>query len=97
MAKKAKTLEEMQNLGPKTSERLRSVGIDTPEKLLKIGAVEAYCRLKMLYPDTTSLLALTAIEGAIMDIHWQDVPDVLTDALKLEVWETLRSNKKTST
>ena len=92
-----KTLEDMRNLGPKTSDKLRNVGINTPDQLVEVGAVEAYCRLKALYPQTTNILALTAMEGAIMDVNWQDVPAELSDALKLETWKLLRSNKKGST
>ena len=95
MGRIEKTLEDMRNLGPKTSDKLRNVGINTPDQLVEVGAVEAYCRLKALYPDTTTILALTAMEGAIMDVHWQDVPAELSDALKLETWKLLRSNKKT--
>ena len=97
MERTKETLEEMRNLGPKTSERLRTVGIENPEQLIEIGAVEAYCRLKALYPDTTASLVITAIEGAIMDVHWQDVPSELSDALKFEAWEIITANKKTTT
>ncbi len=93
MAKKFEKLEDMKNLGSKTSERLRAVGVKTPAELVEMGAVEAYCRLKLTYTDSTSVIALIAIQGALMDVHWQEVPPVLSDALKLEAWELLKAQK----
>lgn len=93
MVKELENLEDLKNLGPKTSERLRSVGIKTPKDLVEVGAVEAYCMLKLTYPDSTSVVVLTAIQGALMDVDWREVPSVLSDDLKREAWELLRAQK----
>jgi DNA transformation protein len=87
-------LEDLQNLGVETSKRLRSVGIKTPKDLAEVGAVDAYCMLKITYSDTTKVDVLIAIQGALMDVPWQDVPSVLSDNLKLEAWEILRVQNK---
>ncbi len=65
----------MINLGPKSAGRLAAVGIEDAETLRRIGAVAAYCRVKTRFTDDTSLNLLWAIQGALMELHWLDVPD----------------------
>ena len=43
-------LERMKNLGPISAARLRAVGVETAEDLRRLGAVEAYVRLRRAFP-----------------------------------------------
>jgi len=64
---------EMRNIGPTTAAWLAEVGIDTPERLRRLGAVEAYRRVKAWRPWDVTLTLLWALEGAITDVDWMDV------------------------
>lgn len=88
-------LEEMRNLGPETAKRLRALGIMDEDDLRKDGAVVVYCKLKLAYPDITAN-ALIAVQGALMDVDWREIPGPLSDELKREAWDTLRHHKKTT-
>ena len=64
----------MRNIGPKSSAWLRQVGIKTPEALAEAGTLEAFMRVKRA-GFKPSLNLLYALEGALCDCHWQEVPD----------------------
>ena len=57
------------NLGPKSAEWLEAVEIKSLGDLKKLGAVEAYWKVKQAGYNV-SLNLLYAWEGAISDTHW---------------------------
>ena len=64
---------KMHNIGPKSAAWLRQVGLRTHEDIAAIGTVEAFMRVKRAgFKPTLNLLY--AIEGALLDCHWHDVP-----------------------
>ena len=64
----------MRNIGPKSAAWLRQVGLRTPEDIAAVGSVEAFMRVKRAgFKPTLNLLY--AIEGALLDCHWQEIPD----------------------
>ena len=65
---------KLRNVGPKSAAWLRQVGLRTREDLAAIGAVDAYMRVKRA-GFKPSLNLLYALEGALCDCHWQDVPE----------------------
>lgn len=67
-------LADLRNLGPASEEQLRAVGIETPEHLDAIGSVEAFVRLKQTYGSAVTLVFLYALEGALLDVHWNELP-----------------------
>lgn len=68
------TLPKLRNIGPKSAAWLRQVGLHTREELEAAGPVEAYMRIKRAgFKPTMNLLY--AIEGALCDCHWQEVPE----------------------
>ena len=75
----------MINLGPKSAERLAAVGIRDAETLRQAGAAAAYREVKTRFPDDTSLNLLWAIQGALMEVHWFDVPDEIKQHLRDEL------------
>lgn len=78
-------LSELQNLGPTTEERLNAVGVASAEELDSVGAIEAYRRLKERYPRETSLNALYAMVGALLDVRWTELPDEVRARAKAAV------------
>lgn len=69
--------KQLRNVGPKLATRMVQAGIDSPEKLKRVGAKEAF---RLMYPDGDSYgdfnaAYLYALEGAIRDCDWSDLPD----------------------
>lgn len=64
---------KLRNIGPKSAAWLRQVGLRTEDELRAIGALEAFMRVKRA-GFKPSLNLLYALEGALLDCHWQDVP-----------------------
>ena len=65
---------KLRNIGPKSAAWLRQVGLHTPEALAEAGTVGAFMRIKRA-GFRPSLNLLYALEGAICDCHWRDVPE----------------------
>lgn len=65
--------EKLRNIGPKSAAWLRQVGLRTRAELAEVGAVDAFMRVKRA-GFKPSLNLLYALEGALGDCHWQDVP-----------------------
>ena len=66
--------DKLRNVGPKSAAWLRQVGLHTRGDLEAAGPVEAYMRVRRA-GFRPSLNLLYALEGALRDCHWQDVPD----------------------
>jgi hypothetical protein len=64
---------KLRNIGPKSAAWLRQVGLRTEEDLRAIGALEAFVKVKRA-GFKPSLNLLYALEGALQDCHWQDIP-----------------------
>ena len=64
---------KLRNVGPKSAAWLRQVGLRTREDLETVGVVEAYMRVKRA-GFRPSMNLLYALEGALLDCHWQEVP-----------------------
>ena len=74
--------DKMRNIGPKSAAWLRQVGLRTREDVAAVGTVEAFMRVKRAgFKPTLNLLY--AIEGALQDCHWQEVPDARRSELIL--------------
>ena len=65
---------KLRNIGPKSAAWLRQVGLRTLEDLEAVGAVDAFMRVKRA-GFKPSLNLLYALEGALLDCHWQEVPE----------------------
>lgn len=79
----------LKNLGKTSAQWLHASGIHTASELRQLGAVRAYRAVKRRGFGASKVL-LYAIEGALRDIHWKDLPETL----KHELNEAL--NKTTS-
>jgi hypothetical protein len=63
---------KIRNVGPKSAAWLRQVGVRTQDDLLRLGAVEAFMKVKRA-GFKPSLNLLYALEGALADCHWADL------------------------
>jgi len=66
--------EKLRNIGPKSMAWLRQTGVRSLDDLKAVGALSAFVRVKRA-GFKPSLNLLYALEGAIMDCHWQEIPD----------------------
>lgn len=68
------TTPKLRNIGPKSAAWLRQVGLRTEADLVAVGPVEAFMRVRRAgFKPTMNLLY--ALEGALCDCHWQEVPE----------------------
>jgi len=74
---------KMRNIGPKSAAWLRQVGLRTHEDVAAAGAVDAFMRVKRA-GFRPSLNLLYALEGALADCHWQEVPEERRQVLVAE-------------
>ena len=88
MPNSGNSIASLKNLGPKSERRLTAVGISDIETLKRLGAANAYYRVATHFPNDTSLNLLWAIQGALMEIHWHDIPYELKRQL-LDELETI--------
>ncbi|MFT3897800.1 MAG: TfoX/Sxy family protein [Thermomonas sp.] len=65
---------KLRNIGPKSAAWLRQVGLRTEADIAEVGAVGAFMRVRRAgFKPTMNLLY--ALEGALCDCHWQEVPE----------------------
>ena len=74
---------KLRNIGPKSMAWLRQTGVRSLDDLKSVGALAAYVRVKRA-GFRPSLNLLYALEGAILDCHWQDIPDERREQLVTE-------------
>ena len=74
-------LKSIANIGSEMAKKLTAVGIDSPEKLARLGAKQAFFRLKEAYPQVC-LVHLYALEGAIQDIEFNHLSEEKKKELK---------------
>ncbi|MBX7146837.1 MAG: TfoX/Sxy family protein [Alphaproteobacteria bacterium] len=78
----SKCLSDMKNLGAVSVRQLYEIDIKTPKQLKKLGAVETWYRLKMVFGKGITLNFLYALEGAIQNCDWRKLPTHIKNNLK---------------
>jgi DNA transformation protein and related proteins len=78
----------LKNIGKKTAQWLHDAGINMIEDLFALGAVEAWKRVKEVHREMT-LVGLYALQGAILDVHWNSLPPDMKDELRAQLAEWL--------
>ncbi len=63
----------LKNLGMASVNILHAVGINNLDDLRAAGAVDVYCRIKARGIQVSKVM-LYALEGALLDVHWNDLP-----------------------
>lgn len=81
----------LKNLGMASVNILHAIGINSYTDLSDIGAVEAYCRIRSRGIHVSKVM-LYALQGALMDVHWNDLaPELkaqLVEEAELQQTET---------
>jgi hypothetical protein len=65
---------KLRNIGPKSAAQLRQVGVRSLDDLRAAGSLETFVKLKRA-GFKPSLNLLYAMEGALLDCHWQQIPE----------------------
>ena len=76
-----KELADMPNIGNILEGKLKQCGIKTPDELRNAGSKNTFLRLKAI-DDTACLSMLQAIEGAIQNVRWHNLPEKSKHDLK---------------
>ena len=85
-------LQHLRNLGKTSAQWLHAVGIHSMSDLRRLGAVNPYRAVKARGFRASKVL-LYAIEGALVDVHWNDIPAERKEVLNKQV-EALSSQNK---
>ncbi len=80
-------LEDLPNIGPRSAGWLRAVGVESPSDLFDLGPVAAYQRVKAAFPERASLNLLYALQGALLDLPWNELPPDMKVRLRQQAAE----------
>ena len=67
-------LTAMMNIGKEMARKLDSVGIGSAEELIRLGAEQAFLKVKGTYPNVC-LVHLYALEGAIRNVEFNSLSE----------------------
>lgn len=81
-------LSDMSNIGKQLEKLLEEVGINTIDELKKIGSIEAGIRLTLNNEFCAN--KLYAMEGAIQNIRWHELPKEYRDELYKKYQESAK-------
>lgn len=87
MKKRISEIANMNNFGPASEKWLNAIGVFTMSDLVRLGSIHAY-RLMKERGFNVTLNMLYAMEGAILGVPWNQVPDRLKAELKTAIGET---------
>lgn len=80
-------LSKLHNIGKELERLLNEVGITSEDELKRVGSIEATVRLNAIGEACTN--KLYAIEGAIKEIRWHQLPKEYKELLKKEYLERI--------
>ena len=87
-------LLQLKNLGLASVNILHSIGIRTLEDLRRVGPVEAFINIRSRGINASRVL-LYALQGALLDIHWNDLDPDLKASLVSEVEQVMAGRDDT--
>ena len=87
-------LEALTNLGRIAARQLAEIGIKTEADLRAAGAVAAYLKLKDHFGRGVSLNYLYALDGALKDVRWDQMPEAERAVLRAEAAAMLGGKKR---
>lgn len=84
--RKKSDLEGLPNLGSTILARLAEVGVTSRAELEAVGPVEAYRRIRAKNRGRTVAVCyyLYSLQGALLDLHWDDLPAAMKTRLRGE-------------
>jgi Uncharacterized conserved protein len=77
-------LSKAKNIGKTIEKRLNEIGVFSLADLAEMTPTEAFKRIRMNYPEKTIPVCyyLFSLEGALLNLHWNDLPAELKAKLK---------------
>ena len=78
-------LVKLRNIGAKSAAKLADIGVTSSSQLAEMGALEAYRRLRS--QRDVNIAMLWALQGALLDLPWYDLPPDIKQALLDELAE----------
>lgn len=79
---KGRPLSALKNIGETVQKRLNEIGIYDEDDLRRVGPAAAYQRMKTLHPRLPVCYYLYSLEGALRDLHWNEIGNGRKAALK---------------
>ncbi len=86
MSKEPSELAKLKNLGAASINILHAVGINSYKDLQTVGPVETYLRIKRRDIHVSKVM-LYALQGALLDTHWNSLDPSLKQQLLEEAGE----------
>jgi len=86
-------LLQLKNLGLASVNILHSIGIRSCEDLRRVGPVEAFINIRTRGINASRVL-LYALQGALLDVHWNDLDPDLKARLATEADQLLSSRQQ---
>jgi len=88
-------LTELKNIRGRTARWLRDIGIDSVERLAERDMFEVWTELKRIRPREVEDQLLLELEGAILNVDWQELPGEVKHQLMIKVkkWEKEESKR----
>lgn len=80
-------LRQAKNIGATIEKCLNEIDVFTLADLEKMTSVEAFKKICGNYPDKTVPVCyyLYSLEGALLNLHWNDIPSELKEELKAKI------------
>lgn len=81
------SLKSAKDIGPTILKRLNEIGLYSLADLAEITSVKAYMKICEENPGKTFPVCyyLYSLEGALLDLHWDDLPKDLKKDLRKQV------------
>lgn len=86
--KSSNPLLDLKNVGNTSAHWLNTIGVKNFDELSSMGAAEAYIRIENKGIRVSKVL-LYALQGALLDVHWND----LEPSLKQQLIEDVKKKK----
>ena len=77
---------KLRNIGPVSLQWLAEVGVESRDDLRRVGVVETYAMVRSRRGQT-SLNLLWALEAALRDIDWRELPEAAKNELRRQLDE----------
>jgi len=86
-SKKPCGLEGARNIGPVIRKRLNEIGVYSLADLANLTSAQAYLKISERNQDQTFPVCyyLYSLGGALLDLHWDDLPEELKRNLREQV------------
>lgn len=80
-------LKGAKNIGPTIEKQLNQIGVFTLADLAEMSPATAYIKLSALHPEKRLPVCyyLYSLQGALLDVHWDDLPETLKNSLRKQV------------